>query len=140
MENHPQRRDQRELLGFLRELLGIAQCLQGRWAVLPARAGQSHPGSEAGAASGSAPPLPSYEVALEACWLRGRLQASQLRSSGSWKLGCEQIVEFTQAFFVFLTKANTSLGASRGAALMPYLKQFLRRQIAQCILTGLKDT
>lgn len=105
-------------------------------------AGQRDPDSEAEDGRGASR-LVSTQLwdSLEACWLGGRLEASQLGSSSCWEQGCGQIVKSIQAIN-FLTKANTSLGASRGAALMPCLKQFLlkcRRQIIQCVLTDLKD-
>lgn len=70
----------------------------------PVRAGPCHLGSDAGEASGSVPSLSSYEVALEACWLRGRLEASQLGTAvaGNWDVN--KLLNTFRHFFFFFFK------------------------------------
>lgn len=117
------------------ELLHVSSALRS-----PARAGQSHPCSEGGEAGRSVPALPSHEAALEACWLRGRLEASQLGSSGSRKRGCEQIVKFIQAFFfIFFLNQSKYLPRGRPWSCFDALFKTVFAQITQCCLTDLKD-
>lgn len=134
-------RYQRESRSFRGELLDVAPRLQWRCAALrsPARAGQSHPGSEAGEAGRSLPALyPATMAALEACWLRGRLEASQLGSNGSRKRGCEQIVKFI-FFFLYLNQSKY-LPGGRPWSCFDALFKTVFAQITQCCFTDLKDT